>query len=822
MRKHRYFLIAALYLLFISSLNGQQLIKNTAVTGVCYAGDKVNRMYIPPPESFFRKSGSKGGGSITIYYTGFNVQAKAAMEYARAILESMLPAGTKMTIVAYWETISTPGVLANTVVTGYAGGWGIDALNPLAYYPVALAEKIFGGSLNSDLQGDMELRINSSINWYTGIDNNITNNQYDLITVALHEICHGLGFFDSMNADERVGYYGSGSAQLPMIYDTFIESLSGNSLTDTLKFLNPSTSLRSEMIGGSLWFNGPLLRKYTSGARAKIYAPPTWDPGSSISHLDENATLTVNSLMTPFVDRAQIIRDPGQFTFSILGDIGWINTRIVHNPMGDTELPITRLPVSIEIKSDTLYNRDKVGVAYSFDKFQTSDTLYLTSSGSNNTFTANINITSYNKDLQYYFFVEDYFLRLYRSPSLIELFKYHSFIGADTVKPVILHAPADYYLETVDNIDISAIATDNLGIDTVYIEYKLNNGAPVNSGLFRNEDTFKLSLNARLLNLIGGDSLKYRIFTRDSAISPNTSVLPKTGYFSVGIEEIGNVADSYSTDFSNAGADFLRKGFDIIKPVNFSRNGLHTRHPYESPEVNNDSINYFALLRHPLKFTESGLLIRFNEIVLVEPGEPGSLFGSPDFYDYVIVEGSKDFGKTWFSLADGYDSRYVSSWETMYNSSIVGQNSTATGAESMLQKHTIYYRPSDKISAGDTILIQFRLFSDPFANGWGWVIEDLKINPLIDAVESTYSDQLALYPNPGDGLVSLIDYRSGSSSGRPIKVSVYSSSGICLIDKRNTNDTGVLVDISSYANGIYIIVLYRDDGIKTFKYSLVR
>ena len=70
------------------------------------------------------------------------------------------------------------------------------------------------------------------------------------------------------------------------------------------------------------------------------------------------------------------------------------------------------------------------------------------------------------------------------------------------------------------------------------------------------------------------------------------------------------------------------------------------------------------------------MLINFNEIVLVEPGETGSVFGSADFYDYVIVEGSKNFGKTWFSLADGYDCRLVSSWETAYNSSIVGQNST--------------------------------------------------------------------------------------------------------------------------------------------------
>ncbi|MCK7531685.1 MAG: hypothetical protein MZV63_11980 [Marinilabiliales bacterium] len=42
----------------------------------------------------------------------------------------------------------------------------INALKPWAVYPVALAEKIAGESLNEDLEGDIEFNINSSINWY--------------------------------------------------------------------------------------------------------------------------------------------------------------------------------------------------------------------------------------------------------------------------------------------------------------------------------------------------------------------------------------------------------------------------------------------------------------------------------------------------------------------------------------------------------------------------------------------------------------------------------------------------------------------------------
>ena len=812
----------------ILPLQAQGLIKNSSVTGVCYAGKKINRIYIPPPDEFFKKRGSKSGGSITVYYTGFSTQAKAAMDYATSILEKMLPADTRITVNASWEKISTSGVLAHSTITGYVGGSGIDALNPLAFYPIALAEKIAGISLNDGLQGDITLAVNNSINWYLGTDGQTPVQKYDLVTVVLHEMCHGLGFFDSFSSDGTLGSYGFGS--IPMIYDTFVENYNGSRLTDTLKFNNYSTALESQLIGNQLYFNGPLLRKYSTSVnypnlRAKLYAPSTWDAGSSVSHLDESATLTVNSLMTPYIDLGEAIHDPGKYTFSILGDLGWINTRIIHKPMGDTEDHLTQILLSASIKSDTIYNHNKVGVVFSFDNFQTSDTLYLTSPNSNDLYNTTINIPSYNSELQYYFFAEDCFLRIYRSPSLIKDFpplnnnRYHVFIGTDTVKPVISHTPVTYYLQTVDSIKYDATVTDNLGLDLVYVEFKVNNGPSKFIRMKQGQaDNYNTAFDARSLSLKAHDSIEYKIFAVDTARVPNVGVLPNTGFFVAPVEEIFSTLSTYSTDFTGAAPDFFNIGFDISKSSGFSKYGLNTKHPYESPEDNNKSIEYTSILRHPLKFDESGMLINYNEVVLVEPGEAGSVFGSSDFYDYVIVEGSKNFGKTWFSLADGYDSRLFPSWETAYNSSIVGDNSTFIGTESMLQKHTIFYHPSDNISAGDTLLLRFRLYSDPFANGWGWVIEDLKINPLIDVVEKINNDPVNVYPNPGKGLIKI----TGGENAKPLHYSIFNVAGICLLNSKLSGSSGTLVDISGFPAGMYIIVLYTDNGIKTFKYSLIK
>ncbi len=51
----------------------------------------------------------------------------------------------------------------------------------------------------------------------------------------------------------------------------------------------------------------------------RLYAPSTWDDGSSIYHLDEftYAASDTNSLMTPFAGRGEAVHNPGPNTLAI-------------------------------------------------------------------------------------------------------------------------------------------------------------------------------------------------------------------------------------------------------------------------------------------------------------------------------------------------------------------------------------------------------------------------------------------------------------------------------------------------------------------------
>ncbi|MBK7702255.1 MAG: hypothetical protein IPI34_04845 [bacterium] len=81
-----------------------------------------------------------------------------------------------------------------------------------------------------------------------------------------------------------------------------------------------------------------------------------------------------------------------------------------------------------------------------------------------------------------------------------------------------------------------------------------------------------------------------------------------------------------------------------------------------------------AMLAVPIVVTQSNAYVSFDEVVLIEPGEAGSVYGDGDFWDYVILEGSKD-GIAWVPIADGYDSRRDAAWVTAWNSGTPGSSS---------------------------------------------------------------------------------------------------------------------------------------------------
>lgn len=282
-----------------------------------------------PEDIFFRvsspsqvKQSKTPTAIITVNYIGaWDPSAQIAFQHAVDIWASLLVSSVPIEIEAEWSSLASD-------ILGGAGPAEFYRNFPNApranvWYSAALANALSNNDRND---GDPEIlaEFNRNFsNWYFGTDGNPPPGKYDFVSVVLHEIGHGLGFFGTADIFGGQGIWGFGFPSHPDTYDPFVENSSGQKIID---FPSPSTTLSDQLrgSGGGLFFSGAKAKEANNGSRPQLYAPSTWEPGSSYAHLDEEVyERTVNALMTPAMGSAEAIHDPGPITLGIFQDMGW-------------------------------------------------------------------------------------------------------------------------------------------------------------------------------------------------------------------------------------------------------------------------------------------------------------------------------------------------------------------------------------------------------------------------------------------------------------------------------------------------------------------
>ncbi len=256
--------------------------------------------------------------------------AKTAFSYAASIWAAQIPSSVPITIRACWTGLGS-NILGYSSATsfhhdftgGVAGYWYYSALaNALAQTDLNDADWIDWDNDGLDTDADIDIAISNGIAWYYGTDGAVPARQYDLATIALHEIAHGLGFLGWVDYSGGQGSWGFGTG-MPGIYDRFVENGAGQKILNSNVFPNPSAALGAQLVSTNLYFNGTNARAANSGNRAKLFAPSTWQAGSSYSHLDETFSNTADALLTFSFGYQEVIHTPGAVTLGILKDLGW-------------------------------------------------------------------------------------------------------------------------------------------------------------------------------------------------------------------------------------------------------------------------------------------------------------------------------------------------------------------------------------------------------------------------------------------------------------------------------------------------------------------
>jgi hypothetical protein len=251
---------------------------------------------------------------IEVKYNNFPDWAKKEVQAAVDTWAANFASTVTINIDASWGRSSSWGILGSARPGSFYSGFS-GAPDPSLWYTSALANALAGKDLDK-ANPEIIIQVNSSAAWNSRGDGMPSNSEYDLESVFLHEIAHGLGFLSN---DAYDTFYGVASLDQPTPFDAFAQTEDGRRLAD---LPTPSLELGRALTSSLVW-SGPLGIKANNGVKPKLYTPSRYQPGSSTSHLDE-ATFSksgLDSVMTPNLDPGEIFKEPGPLLLAMMEDM---------------------------------------------------------------------------------------------------------------------------------------------------------------------------------------------------------------------------------------------------------------------------------------------------------------------------------------------------------------------------------------------------------------------------------------------------------------------------------------------------------------------
>lgn len=252
--------------------------------------------------------------TFVVTYDQVPNDAKIAIQAAIDVWAANFASSVPINVSVAWGKASGVGVLAAaTPKNNYANFPGAPDRN--LFYPSALANALAGKDLDPK-NNEMDIRVTSNAPWYLGTDGNCPRTLYDLMSVILHEMAHGLGFVSNNVYDP---FFRFGRIDQPTPFDAYAQLTDGRRLAD---LPSPSKELGDALISRLVWA-GDNATKANNGVRPLLYTPNPYEPGSSISHLDEKtfSASGPNATMTPNLDFGEVFHEPGSILIGMFDDM---------------------------------------------------------------------------------------------------------------------------------------------------------------------------------------------------------------------------------------------------------------------------------------------------------------------------------------------------------------------------------------------------------------------------------------------------------------------------------------------------------------------
>ncbi len=249
--------------LLATSAQAQVRVRPSTVWGHTYAGTS---------EALANATTSKSSPSASleklskfaISYNSFPIWARAEVQAALDTWAANFKSSVDVTVTATWGRSANSNVLGSARPGSYFADF-IGAPDSTLWYPSALANALAGKDLDRD-NPEIIIQVNSEANWNERGDDQPRSSEYDLESVILHEVAHGLGF---LSTDVYDNFFGYGSLDQPTPFDAYVQTPDGRRLADI-----PTPSLElGKVLTSPLYWIGENGKRVNGGEKIKMYTP---------------------------------------------------------------------------------------------------------------------------------------------------------------------------------------------------------------------------------------------------------------------------------------------------------------------------------------------------------------------------------------------------------------------------------------------------------------------------------------------------------------------------------------------------------------------
>lgn len=244
-------------------------------------------------------------------------ERQATVEAALLYIDSVLLEGGSCDIVFELSEFDATGFLAAMgpfffVSPGYDSGFAYDHITT----GVDPCTACFGGQDGPDMSGTVDF----GYTWNSELDAPGPG-EFDLFTVLLHELTHGLGFLSLIEPDGTSSIGGNRQSKLDQFMGISTGAMFFNAAAATPVYSRPT----SDLVSGDVFYYGAAAADAYGAEPLKpaMYAPNPFEEGSSLSHLDPD--VHPGAVMNPAIAPQVTKRTFSDVELGFLVDMGYEN-----------------------------------------------------------------------------------------------------------------------------------------------------------------------------------------------------------------------------------------------------------------------------------------------------------------------------------------------------------------------------------------------------------------------------------------------------------------------------------------------------------------